>query len=268
MESRSLAIIASQPDLPALPILGKAFAEIQQIPLLDGSRAAKSTWGILAENIPEDKAPSLLEIFRKCGVDVLALPMAELPAHRPPHPLSHIRPMESGLEVAANPNEWKRIPWEAIAVFGAAVFHRKILKTIKEQTGPSAGEKIVKAGILLTTGLPIPLSKKKDITLTKEESEYEYLLDIFLRRPEIRIRLLAGHMDYNFLNEKRQFGSESNFRLMLEQLTAAAPHALKNHGAKILLNKGSISSMGYESEADLDREGRWLLALASRAPSP
>ena len=52
-----------------------------------------------------------------------------------------------------------------------------------------------------------------------------------------------------------------NFRTLLKILKTNAPNALLSRGAGILIESSPVSTMGYDSLGDLERESRWLLTL-------
>jgi hypothetical protein len=137
-------------------------------------------------------------------------------------------------------------------------------KTTKE--GPSAAQKILSTGILLTTGLPIKIGgKERVVEKTQQQSELVFYLDLYYGQPLRRRRIDAQHFDYSFLKERKLYFVLGNFKLVLGDLLAAAPAAWRNHGAKVLLEGKPVQTMGYESLADLEREARWLLTLQGRA---
>ena len=225
-------------------ILAKALAAFRKTPVQDQIVPARKGWGIIAEHIGSEEAQRLVEGLRQSGLESKVVPsLAALPA-------------------AQAITRWETsIPEQPVLMAAAGItVTSTTTKTIQE--GPSAGQKILSAGILLTTGLPIKIGgKERTVEKTQQHSDLIFYLDLIYQDPLRRRRIDAQRFDYSFLKERKLYFLMGNFKLLLGDLVQAVPAVWRNHGTRVLLDNKPVQTMGYESLQDLERETRWLLTL-------
>ncbi len=226
--------------------LAKALAAVRKTPLQDQMILAKSCWGILTDNLSRAEADVLAQALRQSGVktvicqtsSIVRLPAAEELTSIPSFP-------------AAKP---------VLVASAAITITSTTTKSVKE--GPSAAQKILSTGIMLTTGLPIRIGgKERTVDKTQHQSDLMFYLDLLYKNPPRRLRVDAQKFDYSFLKERKLYSVLGNFKLLVGDVVKAAPEAWQNHGTRILMEGKPLQTMAYESLADLDRETRWLLTL-------
>ena len=240
-------MILARPERGEFMDLAKALAAVRKTPVQDQVVGAKHAMGVIAKNVTADEGQRLVEQLRAARLDVALVPgLADLPKAEP------LTRLDAGIG-----NNLSLIAAAAITVTSTTT------KTVKE--GPSAAQKLISTGILLTTGLPIKVGgRERSVQKTQSQSDLAFFADLHYENPARRLRIDASHFDYAFLKERKLYPVMGNFKLLLSDLAQSAPEAWRNHGARILLDGKSLSTMGYESLADLERESRWLLTLQRR----
>jgi len=243
-ETATFSVILTRPEQREPMVVAKAMAAIRKTPVQDQVSAAKSGWGIVASHLEAQEAQHLAKELSVAGLESkVCSALATLPDFQA------LTKWEStfcdGLDL--------------IAAAGITVTSRTT-KSVKE--GPSATQKILSTGILLTTGLPIKIGgKDRIVEKTQQHSDLLFYVDLVYRNPSRRWRIDAQRFDYSFLKERKLYFLMGNFKLLLEDLEKGAPSAWINHGTRVLRDNKPIQTMGYESLEDLERETQWLLTL-------
>ncbi len=226
--------------------LAKALAAARKTPLQDQMVLAKNCWGILAENLSAEDANTLLESLSQAGIACRICRTSALPSLPQAEELISIQHLPAAKPIL--------IASAAITVTSTTT------RSVKE--GPSAAQKILSTGILLTTGLPIHIGgKERDVEKTQRQSDLACYLDLVYRNPSRRLRVDAQKFDYSFLKERKLYQVFGNFKLLIGDVVKVAPEAWQNNGTRVLMEGKPIQTMGYTSLADLERESRWLLTL-------
>jgi len=229
--------------------VAKALAAVRKTPVQDQVAAAKSGWGFLAENLSAEEAQSLVDGLSRFGLESASLPVSSLVQLPEARPIGRFDPTLADQLIL-------------IATAGITVTSTNT-KTIKE--GPSAGQKVLSAAILLGTGLPIKIGgTERTVEKTQTQSDRVFYLDLLCKAPLRRWRVDAERFDYSFLKERKLYQIFGNFKLLVDDLVKVVPGAWRNHGTKVLLAGKPLQTMGYDSLADLERETRWLLTLQTR----
>jgi hypothetical protein len=150
-------------------------------------------------------------------------------------------------------------PLESFRLAAAAAVTETIVTRTEKEEGPSIGEKIASMGILMTTGLPISIGRKKDkVEKVKKTSELKFYLDLFAGGK--RFRVDGQDFDYSCLGPEKQYSVMMNFKSLLKKIAGLSPQAKLNRGAEIILAGRPLREMGYQSLADLEKEEQVLLA--------
>jgi hypothetical protein len=237
-------VILTKPELPEPMVVARALAAIRKTPVQDQVQAARSSWGVIAENLEAQDGQILANALNEAGLASALVPALS--------PLPEAKPVV----------RWDPSVAEDLILIAAAgiTITSTTTKSIKE--GPTSAQKLLNTGILLTTGLPIHFGgKERTVEKTQQNSDLLLYLDLVYKNPARRRRLDAQQFDYSFLKERKLYFILGNFKLMLGDLARQVPAAWRNHGTKVLLENKPIPTMGYESLDDLERETRWLLTL-------
>ncbi len=216
-------------------------------------------WGIVGEPSPAEAAEALAAELTAAGQPAVAVPVGLL--EEPPAAVLVTKAELSGdgFDIVAGRGgvSPRRLTWTHMKVLSAGAVSETSQKTVTE--GPSAGEKAVRLGATLMTGLPL-LGGKTTTRKVSEERRTPFIEMIFTE-PALRARILAADFDYAALGAKMSYSAELNFRALAVELAARAPAALRGRGARAILAKAPSGEAAYESFEDVQREERWLLAL-------
>jgi len=227
--------------------LAKALADVRGTPVQDQVLEAKRTWGIIAEDLSEGEARTLGKALRSSGIDCAVGPasaLVELP------PLESVSTLEE-------------VPSTDPALIAAAGFEVTTTKRKTGGKGPSGAQKVARAAITMTTGLPIKVGgRKRKVETTQEERNLGFFADLYFLTEGRRLRIEASHFDFSGLGDRMLYQAQGNLKRLLGDLVEKAPESWVNHGTRVLLEGRPIRTMGYRSLEDLDREARWLLTLA------
>jgi hypothetical protein len=221
--------------------------------------AVRRSWGIVAEPSPAEEAEALAAALTAAGLAAVAVPVGLL--EEPPAAIAVTKAELSGdgFDVVAGRGgaERERLVWTHMKVLSAGAVVETGRKTVTE--GPSSSEKAVRLGATLVTGLPLMGGKSTTRQVTEERRTP--FIELAFTNPPRRVRILAAEFDYTALGTKMSYSAELNFRVLVAELAARAPGALRSRGARAILAKAPSGELAYDSFEDVQREERWLLAL-------
>lgn len=253
------AVLLRAPARFDAKVVAAVLAARGQLPAESWLPVVRRYWGIVGEPSAAEEAEELAAALTAAGHPAVAVPVGLL--EEPPAATLVTRAELSGdgFDVVAGRAgaEPQRLVWTHMKVLSAGAVTETSSKTVTE--GPSAGEKAVRLGATLVTGIPMMGGKTK----TRQVSEERRIpfIELLFVAPARRIRIYAAEFDYTVLGPKMSYSAELNFRALVSELAARAPGALRGKGARALLAKAPSGELSYESFEDVQREERWLLAL-------
>ena len=259
--TESFSVCLTSYQLPPLNDIAKPFAQFRNILVPDALPLIKHRWGLVEENLEQSEAERLSKLFMEAGLANVVISGTMVENNMPPHAVAAIRVDEKGMGVSVQADAWQIIPWKAFSLLGVAVLKEKIMHTTTKEQGPSAQEKLLKTGILLATGIPLPMTRKSKVTTTTEETNLHYYLDLFIDRPRLRLRLEGHKLDYQFLKEKMVMSAQENFRTLLREFLKHAPQVLRNGSFERMASPQALAITYHDSVKSFDQECRWLLTL-------
>ena len=258
------AVLVRSPEKFLPTAVASVLAKRAKAPVLDYVAAARRAWGLIAESLPAADAEALAADLTAAGQTALAAPSSLL--ETPPTPIQVAKAELSGDGfdvVSARANEPpERLSWTRLAALCAAGLEVRTTTTVTETVQMAAGEKAVRLGLTMATGIPM-MGSKKEVKRVVETRDRALMLDLLFLGPARRLRIDARAFDYSLLGPKMGYGAEANFHALLEELSARAPGALRNKGTRAMLARRPAGESRYESLDELEREERWLLTLAS-----
>jgi hypothetical protein len=245
-DTTGFIVLLKNPEPREPMTVAKALAAARKTPLQDQMRTAKSGWGILAENLQEAEAKSLVQELGKSNLSCAAIPASSLAPLPEAKPLLRMEPVVT----------------EGLVLIAAAAVTITSTTTKSVKEGPNAAQKVLSTAILLGTGLPIKIGgRERTVEKKQEHSDVVFYVDLLYEDPTRRFRVDAQRFDYSFLKERKLYQVFGNYKLLIGDLALAVPAAWTNHGTKVLMAGKPIQTMGYDSLSDLERETRWLLTL-------
>lgn len=243
-----------------VPAVAAALAAVRGVPVIDTTREAKFCWGLLAERRPAGECAALVAALAERQVAARAVRAEAIPDLAGIQTPDKIDMAADGFRCRLHRGSTPLIPWAAVNLVAAAVVTSTTLSVTTQKEGPTATSKLLKTGITLATGIPIPSGRSKNVEVRKEERSVGAYLDIGLTWPAGRFRLNADRLDFSYLGERRGYDSFGNFKLVALDAANHVTENRTNRGVAVLKAGKPVSAMGYETLQDLEREERWLLA--------
>jgi hypothetical protein len=256
------AVLVRSPEKFLPTAVAAVLAKRKKQPALDFVAPVRTSWGLIAESLPAVEADELAAALTAGGQPAVSAPTSLLETPPPPVLVTKAELSGDGFDVVtgrANAAP-ERQSWTHLAALCAAGIEVKTSQTITEKAPMDIKEKAVRLGLTMATGLPL-MGGKKEVTRVVETRDRALTLDLLFLNPSRRLRVEARAFDYSLLGPKMAHAAEVNFGLLLAELAARAPAALRGRGTRAMLAKTGDSR--YESVADLEREERWLLTLAA-----
>lgn len=243
------------------PLIAQALAAHLGVPAADAARAARQCWGIPLEAADKETAAALVGRLSERGLRALAVPttlLEDLPAAAP---ASRVEFSESGLIVHTQEGA-ARSEWGDITLVAAAAFLRSASRPKAGPDGPSVAEKAIRLGLAMS-GIPpsLALPTPPGSTPPAPETDLAFSAFVVAGKPAFRVLVEGDHFDYSGLGPRMAYNSLMNFKAVLAEIQARGPAALVNRGLTAMSRGEILSSLGYESLKDLERECRWLLTL-------
>jgi len=240
----------------------RALARVLGTTLPDAAMAVRRARGILLDGAGRGEAEALAAGLAAEGVVARAVPSSSVQAPPQAFALTRAAPLPDGLHVAPAGESGAVVPWGRVRLLALGPWKETVRGgKVKVEEGPSAGQMALRAGVMLGTGLPIGLGKKKTREVVVEKTEFRILLDVVLRGPAERRRIHAEKFDWSGLGPLMAFAAHANVRAMVGEILRLAPAAGRSPGVDLLLAGGRLASLGFEGPDDFEREERWLLAV-------
>lgn len=261
------AVLISEPEKYRLPDVARVLARLRKMPVQDAFGALRRSWGVVETGFSEAAARETAAKLMEGGLPAVAIPENLIEDLPPLKAAAKMALSAEGVSFEIEAGRPSRAAWRRVALVAAAAFKQTTVRAAKVEEGPSLGQKALKLGLTLATGIPMGLGGgKKEVERKVESSDLVFYLDLVLREPAERLRIDAQDFDYSGLKAKMGYNASGNFRQLLLELTGGAKAAWANRGTQMLLDGKPVREMGYESLEDLERECRWLLTLRSLRP--
>lgn len=264
------AVLLRAPAKFAAPAVAAVLGKRARQPALDFVVGARRGWGLVAESLPAEEAEALAADLTAAGLPALAAPTSLLETPAAPTPVGKCELSGDGFDLVSGRENAapERFPWNRLTALCAAAVTTVSTATVTEGGGPAeAAERAVRLGLSMATGLPL-MKAKTETKRVVERKERVLVLDLLFLEPSRRLRVDARSFDFSVLGPRMTYAAEPNFVALVEELAARAPRALRNKGARAILEKRPAADGAYDSFEDLDREERWLLSLAALKAAP
>lgn len=255
-------VVLSDPAGATPGALAPWFAARKGLALIDAQRVARHAWGVLAENLTEEEALSVRAEAAAMGLPAACVSEDRLRSLPDPLPVSGLKidGLSLGWICGAPPAPLPTVKAGSIRLLSFATVRHDALvtKVVKEQA--SNARRLAGLGIMLATGIPVGMGGTTEVSRTVSATEWIVFLDVFGEGD--RWRVTPERFDFSSLGAGKGVGGPANTRSFLALLRTAAPGALLNRGARLLLSGQPLAGAGYDDLDDVEKESRWLLALA------
>jgi len=261
-EAERFAVVAAESEAWNAAAAAKALASALKTPAVDQIARARRAWGVLAENLDRRAADDLSLSLAENGLP--AVPVAQRLILPPPRALAtkSLSWDDAELRTVAGGAALEPVAWADIAVLAAASLPQTVTRTIKIAPEMDLGKEALKLGLTLVTGIPMLGGGKKEETKVVRTSDITLVFDMVA--PGLCLRVIADSFDYTSLGALKTYGAAANFKILFGEIAKRATAATLNRGARLLLDGKPLRDLGHESDEDLNREDRWLWALAER----
>ncbi len=255
-------VILDEPHGYNAIFLAEVLASFKKIPFQDAATFTHHAWGVAETHLSHEEAITLTAKLSEKKLKSLLIPSGSfkvLPAFKKG---TNLVLNSDAMEIILEKSSQEVIQGDNVLLLAVGGIPERTQITKKISEGPSGAARAVSAGIFMTTGIPISIGgkkKKEEKIETKEETLF--YLDVFTKNPLSRYRLDPQHLNYSFLKEKKLYNTFQNFKLLLHELSALAPRSYQNKGMRNLLANQSLSTMGYDTLEDFEKEMRWLITL-------
>lgn len=206
-------------------VLARALAAVRNAPVQDQVLGARSAWGIVADDLPEEEAKSLGRALREQGVECVAGRTAALPR----------------LPAAERAKTFDDLPDGRPALIAVTAI-------------PGSTTETDEVTVMGSFSFRTMYLRETDHTL-------DISADLYYEDPGRRIRIDASAFNFSGLGDRLQLSGQANLKLLIEDLLRGAPETWTNDGARLFVEGKPIHTLGHRSLDDLEREARWLLTL-------
>jgi hypothetical protein len=251
-------VLLTEDPLAAAPAVAEALAVARGVPAIDVAREARSCWGLVGDNREEKECGHVVSFLKERGIGAKIVPTASLPDLPRVQAVRKIEIEEAGFRCKLLRGMSPTIPWRAVTMVAAAIVKTSSYKTETREEGPSKSEKLVRMGITLATGIPIPGGRSRTVQVKKETTSFAGILDLALDKPAGRLRMEADSLDTSYLGSRRGLDSMGNFKLVVADAVDRVPPEDVNRGARMIHVKANPSTMGYDDVKEFEREERWM----------
>lgn len=259
IEKEFSVVLRSEPHA-SVGAVAEALAAARGVPVLDTMREARLGWGIVGDKLSDPVARKIVSELENHGIGAFCLATGSLPAVPPIQIANRIDLSNDGFRCRLASGTTPVIPWQASLFVAAGIVKSVAITKTTRKEEPSSAGKIVRMGVLMTTGIPLPGGKAKSVEVRKEETSLIAVVDIGLEKPACRFRLAAEQIDFSSLGDRRVYDSLGNFRILVGDIASHAPPDRLNHGVRVIQRNAPLLEMGYETLDDLEREERWMLS--------
>ncbi len=250
-------VFVTEEKLPPAKAMAEAVASAQGLIFYEAMAMVVKNYGFLGENLSIEKAQDTVKACEKIGVktaiissDYIPLLKAALDVKKAVFSDSYLLYENQNKQLESNLNNLKVIAYAPLL--------SETIKIVKEKQGPSAGEKAMRLGIMMTTGLPIGLGKGKELSKEIHQRETTLYMDLIFE-DGIRLRINSEHFDFSCLDEQKTYSSYINFKNLCIKMAKSSPSAWKNSALFDLLSGAMSPTLKYENISDLEKEEKRLL---------
>lgn len=248
--------------------LARVLAAARKAPVLDFMGAMRRAWGIIEERVEKAAALETAHVLESAGFRALAVPAELLEEVTKPERATGLTFSAAGLTYAEREAPAAHAEWKRLALVAAAGVTETTSAGAAAPSDPDElAKKVIKTGITLMTGMPTSLGLgPKPVERKGEVTDQAYVVDLFFKDPARRVRIEGGRFDFSCLGARKGYNILANVKVLVGMLSAAAPAAALNRGARVMVEGRPLREMGYDTLADLERESRWRLTLAALKP--
>jgi hypothetical protein len=245
--------------------IGKTVAKIMSVPLVDVTTRLFTCSGLIADNLTESQKDQICALLQELGIshfvvnqkDVLQLPKLVT--------VETVAFDRCGFQFTVGA-ETATYTWDNILLINAGRFETVSRKVKVRQTGQAGDERVPPLTMALF-GIPIsqrPRSKKTKTEIVKQIT-HRIAIDVFMKDPWSRFRLLEQTNPYKPPDENQTCAELERFRALAQDIVQFATDTFIGEAVKALAQKSDLSSFTYNAKRKFDLLNFYLLNLAKHS---
>ena len=231
-----LVVFACSPD--DREALADALVRHLGLTRTDATIQARLAPGVVRGEYSPEQAAAAAAAILGLGLQARAIPSPDVPVLHPHDRVHHLRWPEGGLLVLDTlGTHGETLPWDHLELLSVGL------------VPPDATQQVTsRSTSVLATGRQH--LAEAELTVSSPP-QLEMLL--VCRDPFRVLRLEAPHLNYEFLGSRRMAGSADNFRLLVEDILARAPHIYHTPATQAWLRGDQATNSHFESASAMER---------------
>jgi hypothetical protein len=261
----SYAILFRQFPLDYLDALAPVVAQAYGMNDYDARTKIRKGWGFLERDATEEDAQRIVAAICDDAGVVVAVDNATLRKPKPPLVTTGVEFAPNGftLRLQSPKDPTRFLEWAQVDVVSAGQFTEEIIqRAAAGGDEKKTGAMLLGMGVFLATGIPPGLlgggNKKKKKEAKPEKTTRTITFGRIVTTTGEQFVFRPEHFDFAGLADKKQLNTSANFRVLLAEL-ASLTSGKVNLGARLLLDKRSLTYANYTGPHDFETELLWLL---------
>jgi hypothetical protein len=260
----SQSVLFREFPLDQLDALAPVVAQVYGINDYDARTKIRKGWGFLERDATEEDAQRIVEAIGDGAGGAVAIDDAALRAPKQPLVTTGVEFAPNGftLRLQSPKDPTRFLEWADVEVVSAGQFSEEIIKRVSGGDEKKTGAMLLGMGVFLATGIPPGLlgggGKKKKKEAKPEKTTRTLTFGRIVTTTGEQFVFRPEHFDFAGLADKKQLNTSANFRVLLAEL-ASLTSAKVNLGARLLLDKRSLTYANNTGPHDFETELLWLL---------
>ncbi len=243
------SVLQTTDERPSRETLRQAFRALSWLVDVDADTLVRTGYGIVAENLPFDRATELGAVLARNGIPNQVVPRKQLPALGVAVQTRRLDCMDEHLVVYDPLGRPLPADWASLKVVAAGVV-----------TGSETKRIVTEKRVRRIQGYRgVRQETRRDVKYKQEQVNIMQLeLFLFLDGQPRRYRVRHDKCHYHYLRGRLGLQPENNFLSMLGDIKARAVSAMFNLGFDQLLDSASPPA-AYPNARAFEEEIKWLL---------
>jgi hypothetical protein len=244
--------------------IGKTVAKIMKVPLADVTTRLFTCSGLIADNLTESQRDQICDLLEKMGVshfvveqnDILQLPKLVT--------VETVAFDSSGFQFTVGA-ETATYTWDNILLINAGRFETVSQRLVTKPSHPLDDRVPPSAAIGGVLGFPVRFRPKKRAPEFVKVITHRIAIDVFVKEPWARFRLLQQTNPSEPPNENQTSAELERFRALAQDIVQFATDTFVGEAVKALAQKSDLSSFTYNARRKFDLLNFYLLNLVKHS---
>lgn len=265
MTQRRYAVVLAQPDISEamLPAVVEVCMNEAGMMRIDATAATKRMKGILLPSADKFTAKRVAEGVNELGIRAGVAPLDAADRFARRWPVVRGGCSRQGLHADPGRKGMRVFPWDRVHAV-SVVLYREI------HVAPVSQEPYSILTRMTTLTLPADSvrgaveARSRMLRSSKTiEGEETWILDLFIRDPDLTLRIDARKFDYGYLGDRMHPRCEANFHMFMSHLAEGAREAAFSPLAQQFLGGDLLHDARLTDLKQFDLYNRWLLLAAA-----